>query len=305
MARYAKIATLALPGAPVHLDEPDMNRKIADYLTRGIERVLPDKPDLIVLPEHCDKPICKSSLDYYQHQYTEVLERMCNIARENKTYIAFATLLKPDDYYRNAIVMIDRKGEVMGSYHKMVPVIGEMEKGIRAGKAPVVFECDFGRVGCAICFDLCFHEVARAYRPLEVDVMVFSSAYHGGLVQKTWAYETLSHFVNASMGAPSGIISPVGMQLAVSTNYNPYVVANVNLDCCVTFLGLNHGKLIKAKEKYGEALRIDDPGYLGAVLFSSESKDFTAKDVAEEFGIELVRDYFDRVRRVREDNLED
>ena len=75
--RYAKIATLALPGAPVHLDEPDMNRKIADYLTNGIARVLPDKPDLIVLPEHCDKPICKNSLEYYQHQYTEVLERMC------------------------------------------------------------------------------------------------------------------------------------------------------------------------------------------------------------------------------------
>ena len=94
------------------------------------------------------------------------------------------------------------------------------------------------------------------------------------------------------------------MQLAVSTNYHPYVTANVNLDCCVTFLGLNQGKLLKAKEKYGDLLRIDDPGYLGAVLFSSESTECTAKDIAEEFGIELVRDYFDRVRRVREEHLE-
>ena len=301
--RYAKIATLALPGAPVRLEESDLTRKIADYLTNGISRVLPDKPDLIVLPEHCDKPICKSSLEYYQHQYTEVLERMCNIARENRTYIAFATLLKPDNEYRNSVVMIDRNGEVMGAYHKMMPVIGEMERGIRPGEAPVVFDCDFGRVGCAICFDLCFHEVARAYRPLNIDVMAFSSAYHGGLVQKTWAYETLSHFVNASMGLESGIISPVGMTIAKSTNYNAFAVANVNLDCAVTFLGLNHHKLIKAKEKYGDLLRIDDPGHLGAVLFSSESKDFTAQDIAKEYGIELVRDYFDRVRRTREEYL--
>ena len=39
---------------------------------------------------------------------------------------------------------------------------------------------------------------------------------------------------------------------------------------------------------------IHDPGYLGAALISSESEEFTVKDVIKDFGLETLDDYFSR-----------
>lgn len=277
-------------------------------ITRRIEEVLPDQPDLIILPELCDRPSGMTSKAWYgQQTFWGAPDYIREIARNNHCYIAFPTLTKPDGHYRNAIVMVDREGNVMGEYHKVNPTIGEMEDtGILAGRHPAVFDCDFGRVGCAICFDLCFQELAWQYRELKPDLMIFCSMYHGGFVQQVWAYNTLSHFAFATPSpvTPSGIMNPVGELLAHTTNYQSHITAIVNLDCCATFLGLNAGKLKAAKKKYGSRIQISDPGYVGAVLLTSETDEFTAEDVFREFEIEPVRTYFDRVRAVRQNHLE-
>jgi len=305
MSNYVKISTLALARMTIDAADPECASKLADTITNALSYVLCDKPDLIVMPELCDRPKGDNT-PYFMKRDTTVLERLSRIAADNRCYIVYPTLTMPDEHFRNASIMIDRNGEVMGEYHKIYPVASEMEvKGIRAGKGPVVFDCDFGRVGCAICFDMCFRELATEYRKLNIDVLAFSSAYHGGLVRNWWAYDSLSHLVASSTDLPSGIINPVGMQLASTTNYAPYVTANVNLDCIATFLGLNRHKLLAAKQKYGDKLRIDDPGHLGAVLFSSETDEFTAKDIMEEYGIEPVRTYFDRIRALRENYIEE
>lgn len=271
-------------------------------IVKNIEKVLPDKPDLILMPELCDR--AGTTADYHSRETLGVPEDICRIARENRCYIAFPTLIKPDEHYRNTVVMVDRAGQIMGCYHKTFPVIGEMENSdILPGNGPVIFDCDFGRVGCIICFDLCFQELSWQYRAEAPDLMLFASAYHGGFMQEYWAYNTLSHFVSASTGLQSRILDPVGQTLAHTTNYRNFVTETINLDCCPVFLGLNHGKLNAAKEKYGPKIRISDPGHLGAVLLSSETEEFTVESVVEEFGIEPLRVYFDRVREVRQKYL--
>jgi predicted amidohydrolase len=68
--------------------------------------VLPDKPDLIVLPEACDRPAGMSM-------------------------------------------------EIQFRYFK-------------AGKEAPVFQCDFGRIACAVCFDLNFDELGEEI-PIQVN----------------------------------------------------------------------------------------------------------------------------------------
>ena len=46
--------------------------------------------------------------------------------------------------------------------------------------------------------------------------------------------------------------------------------------------------------KYGSKVQVFDPGYLGSVLVSSEADDISARDMAQEFELELLDDYLAR-----------
>lgn len=294
--RKVRISTIALPHFP---EEADYEQEILSK----IRMVLPDQPDLILLPELCDRT--GKTENYAKRDFLGVPESIRAVAKQNRCYIAYPTITAPDGRWRNCVVMVDRNGEEMGAYYKCYPTAGEMQdRGIIPGKEPVVFDCDFGRVGCVICFDLCYQNLAWQYRELEPDVMLFASAYHGGFVQEIWAYNTISHFVSASSELQSRILSPVGEVIAKTTNYREFVTADINLDCCPVFLGLNHGKLNAAKEKYGDKIKISDPGYLGAVLLSCETDAFSVWDVVKEYDIEPLRGYFARVADIRKEILE-
>jgi len=100
---------------------------------------------------------------------------------------------------------------------------------------------------------------------------------------------------------PSGVISPIGETLAMSTNYFDYVTCNVNLDCQVAHLDFNQAAFRAMKEKYRTGVTITDPGYLGSVLITSEDEEVSSEDMIREFDIELLDDYMDRSLAHRDD----
>jgi len=59
----------------------------------------------------------------------------------------------------NSAALFDRRGGHLGSYHKVHLAKGEA-KWAAAGDSYPVFDTDFGRVGCLVCFDLNFPEAA-------------------------------------------------------------------------------------------------------------------------------------------------
>jgi hypothetical protein len=73
----------------------------------------------------------------------------------------------------------------------------------------------------------------------------------------------------------------------------------VNLDVCVAHLDYNWERLKTLQAKYGDHVRIHDPGLLGSVLISSESNKTNARQMAKECGIELLDDYFKRALACR------
>ena len=135
-----------------------------------LSRVLPEKPDLIVLPEACDRyhnyPLSRR-LEYYEVRGDRLLRFFKEKAYENSCYIAYSAVRKLEDgTYRNTTQLIDRKGEIAGLYNKNHPTIGETEDGkILPGKDARVIPCDFGKVACAICFDLNFDPLWEKYKP--------------------------------------------------------------------------------------------------------------------------------------------
>ncbi len=299
---YVKIATIGSgPAAVAGGTEP---QKVVDKMInhwRGkFAQVLPDKPDLIVVPEACDRPSgfsLEKQRQYYRIRKDQVQNFFAQVARENNCYIVYSAHREiPDGTQRNSSVLIDRKGNVAGVYNKNHPTIGEIEKGILCGRDAPIIECDFGRVAMAICFDLNFDELRLKYVKAKPDLIIFSSMYHGGLMQAYWAYSCRCHFVGAIAGraTPSEIRNPLGRVVASNTNYFDFAVATVNLDCALVHLDYNWGRLRKLKAKYGPKVKITDPGCLGAVLVSSEHEKISVDEMIEQFEIEMLDDYFVR-----------
>ena len=93
-------------------------------------------------------------------------------AREHRCYIVVPMYLLEDKNKRlcsNAAILIGRKGEVVGTYRKVHLAVADgsdsLESGATPGKQVPVFDCDFGKLGIQICFDIRFdygwNELAR------------------------------------------------------------------------------------------------------------------------------------------------
>jgi hypothetical protein len=298
---HVRIATLG-PRSPSVAGAAEPQAVVAQVIAhwkREFSQVLPDRPDLIVVPEACDRVggLSRERLrEYYRVRKDQVRDFFAKVAAENRCYIVYSAARQVEDgTWRNSSVLIDRQGQVVGVYNKNHVVIEETtESGILCGREAPVFECDFGRVAFAICFDLNFDELRLKYVKTKLDLIVFSSMYHGGLMQAYWAYSCRAHFVGAIHGLPCEIRNPQGEVLASSTNYFDYAVADVNLDCRLAHLDYNWSRLRELKNKYGPKVTISDPGFLGSVLITSEDEAVSVDDMIAEFHIELLDDYMAR-----------
>jgi hypothetical protein len=311
MANYLKISTF---GPAWHtLPEDFSNEQIIDgmieFWEQQFTQVLHDKPDLIVVPESCDipanLPAGERRLEYYRVRGNRVLDYFCQVARDHHCNIVYASnIYMPDGKLRNAAIMINRAGEVIGSYNKnhLVPEEYDHEGIVYDTAAPIV-ECDFGRVALAICFDLNFDEIRLKYVKQQPDLIIFPSLYHGGLMQNYWAYSCRCHFVGAVAGLPSEIRNPFGDVVATTTGYSNFVTSTVNLDCCLVKLDQIYDKRTAIKAEYGSAVDIVVPANLGVALVSSTTDKITAREIIAQFDIMTLDEYFSDVQEHRSEAL--
>jgi predicted amidohydrolase len=302
MSRYAKIGLIGhthpLFGTT---DSKILVDKMISFWKDQFPPALLDKPDLILVPECCDRPKDlqddKQLLpDYYRFRGKKILELFRETARKNNCYMVYSAVRELEDgSFRNSQTVIGRDGEIAGIYDKAHPVFSEREKGgILCGSGYGLISCDFGTLGCLICFDLNFDDLRELYKSKGPDLLLFSSMYHGGLMQGYWAYSCRSFFAGAIAGPilPSQIRNPFGEIVAATTNYHNTVTAAINLDRCMAHLDKNREKLAEMKRKYGPEVHIHDPGKVGSVMIQSLLEEKTAVEMAREFDIILLDEYF-------------
>lgn len=321
MARYAKISVLAFPNPPMPQyikvgEYGKYEKEMMEYLSSYIDNVLPDCPDLIILPECSNRFLpdcyesravyCNDIKKYYRFAGEKFVDYMRSIAKNNNVNIAYsATRFVPEsEKYRNSTVYIDRKGETAGIYDKNHLMVEEnTECDIEYGKTAELIKLDFAKAATAICFDLNFDELLYKYKAQEPELVVFSSAYHGGLRQEQWAYLCRAYFASSVLGKQSRILNPYGKAVAETTNYTPYATGRVNFDYKLCHLDYNAEKFERAKHKYKDALSIYDPGYVGSVMLSSEDESMTVEEIINEFEIETLDSYFERALSHRKENI--
>jgi len=315
MANNVKISLLGLNNNIVYNGSKDYDKlvdRMIVFLSGHLDNVLPNNPDIILLPECCDRYSAMphdERIPYYECRGDRIRDFLCDVARKNNTNIAYSAVRNtPWDEkrpFRNSTQIIGRDGNIVGIYDKNHLVTSEYTKsGIAYGKEAKTIKTDFGDVACAICFDLNFEELMKKYVPQKPDLIAFCSQYHGGLAQDIWAYKCRSYFAGCVFNDQCRIINPYGETVASSTNYYHFVTGTVNLDYTMAHIDYNNAKFSAAKKKYGDALTIHDPGHVGSVLLTCEDPDMCIYDIVKEFEIELLDDYMVRSLKERSDNLE-
>ncbi len=309
-ANRIRIATIGerTPTLDKRMGHQKMVEQMIAFWKRELDQVIHDDPDLIVLPENADFPWGLTQAEkneYVRVRGNQILDFFASVARSAGSYLVYS-MRRYDEkgMLRNTGVLLGRNGETVGMYDKNYPTIGEIEGGIKPGTSVPVFNCDFGKLAIAICYDLNFDELRERYVALKPDVIAFPSAYHGGFVQSNWAYTCRAFFVGSisGRGAYSQVRNPLGEIVASSTNYFNYTVASVNLDCKLVHLDYHRGKLKDLKKKYGSSVHITEPGGLGVVLITSENDKVGVDEMLKEFDIELVDDYFRRSHLIKKQN---
>ena len=308
MAKNVKIVTFSFN--PARLQNKPEKQSVVDYeiewLNKHIQPVLIEKPDLIVMPEVCDLPMDierETKVAYYEERGERVLNFLKGVAKENHCYIAHSAVRKAEDgYNRNSVQMIDREGNLIGCYDKnyLCPPGENLYSNCICGRDAAIFECDFGRVGAILCFDLNFEEMRKKYKALKPDLMLFSSAFGGGLMKNFFAFDTRSYFVSScAYDCPAEIINPLGETIRKTTNHYHYIVETINLDFAIVHLDHNWEKIRAAREKY-PLLKLTDVGFIGVVMLSYEGEDTSAKEIVKEFEMRFADEYLDWAREQRE-----
>jgi len=230
------------------------------------------------------------------------LKLYADFAAREKCCVAGSAKVREGGHVHNSIVFIGPDGGVLGVYHKTFLTMGEIESGLHSGPGAVVVDSPIGRLGGIICFDLNFAELRREYIAKKPEILTFSSMYHGGLVQATWAYECRAYFVSALQIEGSGILDPYGWPVKLTDCYSDVARATINLDYAMAHLDYNREQLDKLAKQCRGDISVDIPANVGSVLITNLTDKYVLDDVVREFGIELLDDYFARARAANDKN---
>jgi len=157
---------------PFWIEYPGLQKRL-DQLISIIDRMQAESQkkygrglDLAVLPETSlsgEAGPADKATEWAYPLEGAVQDTFAREARQCHCYIVMATYLLEDREtrrYSNAAVLFDRSGGVAGIYRKVQLVIDpgreSMEHGSTPGKEEPVFQCDFGKLGIQICYDMDF-----------------------------------------------------------------------------------------------------------------------------------------------------
>jgi predicted amidohydrolase len=203
-------------------------------------------------------------------------------ARAYETYATAPVRLREDDKIRNSIVILDRKGEPVGVYHKVFVTTvqdGSLEQGVTPGTEFPVFDLDFGRVGAQICYDVFFENGWQAYDDQDAELVIFSSATPLVMALRSYAFRHQYYVVSAVHEVPSLIVDPVGREVARTTSDRDPILARVDLDYRVVRWPLvrDYGKALG--EKYGDRISQDWHYEEHMCLLTSRDPDVPIREV--------------------------
>ena len=153
-------------------------------------------------------------------------------ARKHNMYIALGLVIRESETRkRNAQILFDRSGKMLGVYHKMLPTNDEILGGTAPGDDMPVFDLDFGRVACVICYDTQFPEIPRIAGVRNADLILFShvgGAIMGDFIGRMIAYENTCWVATVGRGC-NAFADPRGQTVAQDSTPGRLLVVDADV----------------------------------------------------------------------------
>jgi predicted amidohydrolase len=191
--------------------------------------------DMVVFPEYfVARP--GDSLAQKTVQMGEVFPRIAACASRHHCYLVVPMLLHEEGVpvrYSNAAVLVNRQGVLMGIYRKVHPVASHgsdiMEGGLTPGRDFPVFDCDFGRVGIQICFDMLYADGWDALAKQGAEIVALPSASSETTRPCMYALQHEYYIVSAAPRDHAAVFSPLGLVEKQVTEEGAILVHQIDL----------------------------------------------------------------------------
>jgi predicted amidohydrolase len=191
--------------------------------------------DLVVLPETL---LARPGVGPAQQSVTldEVRARIAHCAQQNGCYLVVPMILAEGATpvrYSNAAVLVDRAGGVAGIYRKVHAVAPQgsdiIEGGTTPGRDFPVFQCDFGRLGIQICFDMVYPDGWDALARRGAEIIALPSASPETAHPMMHALRHACYIVSACPRDHAAVYNPLGVIEADATTEGAVLVHEIDL----------------------------------------------------------------------------
>lgn len=294
--REASDVTAHQVGRPVRIVSLSFQGKALEEIARLVDEEGAKGADLVCLPE-----TWRGQGDEWETLDGPTIATLAALASKHRTYIVCPIDRRDGDRRLNSAVLLDRNGDVACVYDKVYPYWAEfdVEPPVQPGEDAPVFQADFGRIGMATCFDANFPEVWKRLADQGAELVVWPSAYSAGTTLQ--AHALMNHFyIVTSTQTKDCIVYDITGEEMLYEKSEDINITRVTLDLD---RGIYHQNFNIAKRDKLLAEHADDVFQEKWMdreqwfVLKAKRPGVSARELAQQYGLEELRDYIDRSRR--------
>jgi predicted amidohydrolase len=262
--------------------------------------------DLVVLPESfLARP--GRSLAQKTVRLEEVESRISACARLHHCYLVVPMFLREAETsprYSNAAVLVDREGRVAGIYRKVHPVAPQgsdvLEEGMTPGRHFPVFDCDFGRLGIQICFDMMYTDGWQMLADQGAEIVALPSANPDVVHPAAYAMQNEYYIVSATPRDHAAVIGPLGIIEAQVSREDAVLVHQIDLSYALLHwdVALEDGKALSRKFGNKVGFHYYRPADMG--IFWSNDPGMSIGQMIRSLGLSETDVELERIRILQE-----
>ncbi len=308
LPREVTVAAISLKGL---WPEQTIEKRIKDVLER-MESVYPFEPDIICLPETFQISWVNEMKTLEEIAEDEnvpgpVTSIIADMARKQNCYIVCPVVTKKDGHYYNSAILLNRKGQIDGVYHKMHPTDTETLPDVyyKGGGTtpgvlnPPVFKTDFGTIGLQICMDASWFDNWKLLGKAGAEMVLFPSQGPFGdtLAQHAWLNQ---YYVVSATGEDARILDITGDLIAGDGEFARWVCAPVNLEKELLEIWPQVQRFPEIEKKYGNRLRIKIYHPENWATIESRDPELKVKEVLKEFGLPTLAEQLKEATEIQD-----
>lgn len=224
-------------------------------------------------------------------------------AREHHCYVVVPAYLREShDAKRcsNAAVLVDRTGEVAGTYRKVHLVVSSdgktMEGGSSPGRELPVFDCDFGKLAIQICYDMEFDRGWQELARKGAELVAWPTQSPQTAQSAARAMQQRCYIVSSTWRNNASVFEPTGKIAAQITPPEQVLVHKLDLSYAILPWSSKLRNGIALQEKYDERIGFRYYEDEDCGIFWSNDAKTSVRQMVQSLGLLEAEEELARVR---------